>query len=107
MFNVYVRTTNDTLLYSQILFLRKRQGSKLNAFTPIQDLSALSRGGFGGREMVAGQKNDVAIAGGQILGDEYSDHIVKVGIFFIEVYFYKLNAFPLFQNRSGIILRER
>jgi hypothetical protein len=25
-----------------------------------------------------GRKNDVAIAGGQILGDEYSDHVVKV-----------------------------
>jgi hypothetical protein len=29
--------------------------------------------------LVAGQKNDVAIAGGQILGDEWSDHVVKVG----------------------------
>ena len=28
--------------------------------------------------LVAGQKNDVAIAGGQILGDEWSDHVVKV-----------------------------
>lgn len=31
--------------------------------------------------MVPGKKNDVAIAGGQILGDEYSDHVVKVCVF--------------------------
>jgi hypothetical protein len=36
--------------------------------------------------MVPGRKNDLAISGGQILVDEYSDHVVR--------------------NRSGIILRE-
>lgn len=27
---------------------------------------------------VAGVTNDIAIAGGQILGDEYSEHVLKV-----------------------------
>lgn len=85
------------------MFLRKTHGSRLNIFQPINDLSTLSKSGSEGRTLTAGQKNDVAIAGGQILGDEYSDHVVK--------------ARPLHtvcrsdtdcneQNRSGIILRE-
>jgi hypothetical protein len=47
----------------------------------VNDLSALSKTGNVDRAdtLVAGQKNDVAIAGGQILGDEWSDHVVKVG----------------------------
>lgn len=47
----------------------------------MNDLSALSKTGNVDRAgtLVAGQKNDVAIAGGQILGDEWSDHVVKVG----------------------------
>ena len=46
----------------------------------MNDLSALSKTGNVDRAgtFVAGQKNDVAIAGGQILGDEWSDHVVKV-----------------------------
>ena len=68
------------------MFLRKSHGSKLNVFTPINDLSALSKSGADHRALLPGQQNDVAIAGGQILGDEYSDHVIK--------------------NRSGIILRE-
>lgn len=68
------------------MFLRKSYGSRLNVFAPINDLSHLSKTGSQERALVPGQKNDVAIAGGQILGDEYSDHVVR--------------------NRSGIILRE-
>uniref|UniRef100_A0A0W0FRV3 Metal ion binding oxidoreductase n=1 Tax=Moniliophthora roreri TaxID=221103 RepID=A0A0W0FRV3_MONRR len=72
---------------SQVKFLRKSfSGLRLNVFAPVNDLSSLSRSGSEGRALVAGKKNDVAISGGQILGDEYSIHVVK--------------------NRSGIILRE-
>ena len=67
---------------SQIMFLRKTYGSRLNIFQPVNDLSSLSKSGAEGRALVAGQKNDIAIAGGQILGDEYSDHVVKVSIFY-------------------------
>jgi hypothetical protein len=63
---------------SQVNFLRKSSGSRLNVFVPVNDLSSLSRGGLDTRTLVAGRKNDLAIAGGQILGDEYSDHVVKV-----------------------------
>ncbi|KAI0783947.1 inositol hexakisphosphate-domain-containing protein [Irpex lacteus] len=73
-------------IWNQIMFLRKGYGSRLNTFQPIGDLSLLSKSSSEGRALLPGQKNDVAIAGGQILGDEYSDHVVK--------------------NRSGIILRE-
>lgn len=62
------------------MFLRKIHGSRLNIFQPIADLSSLSKMGSEGRALVAGQNNDVAIAGGQILGDEYSDHVVKARI---------------------------
>ncbi|KAI0749707.1 inositol hexakisphosphate-domain-containing protein [Daedaleopsis nitida] len=75
-----------TEIWTQVMFLRKAHGSKLGVFTPINDLSALSKSGADHRALLPGQQNDVAIAGGQILGDEYSDHVVK--------------------NRSGIILRE-
>lgn len=60
------------------MFLRKSHGSRLNVFAPINDLSTLSKTGGDNRALLAGQRNDVAIAGGQILGDEYSDHVVKV-----------------------------
>ena len=59
------------------MFLRKTYGSRLNVFQPIGDLSALSKSGSEALSLVAGKKNDVAISGGQILGDEYSDHVVK------------------------------
>jgi hypothetical protein len=77
-----------TEIWNQITFLRRSHGSRLNVFAPVNDLSALSKSGGVDKAgtLVAGQKNDVAIAGGQILGDEWSDHVVK--------------------NRSGIILRE-
>ncbi|KAF7295972.1 hypothetical protein MKEN_01411800 [Mycena kentingensis (nom. inval.)] len=72
-----------TEIWNQIKFLRK---SYLNVFAPISDLSSLSKSKFEERTLVAGRNNDVAIAGGQILGDEYSTHVVK--------------------HRNGIILRE-
>ncbi|KAI0342721.1 hypothetical protein BDW22DRAFT_1357208 [Trametopsis cervina] len=83
-FSAYLNARSE--IWNQIMFLRKSYGSRLNIFQPIGDLSSLSKSGSEGRALTAGQKNDVAIAGGQILGDEYSDHVVK--------------------NRSGIILRE-
>ncbi|KAF4597582.1 hypothetical protein EYR40_008044 [Pleurotus pulmonarius] len=97
-FTSYVEAANDfgesfsawlkarTEIWNQVSFLRKSHGSRLNVFAPVNDLSALSMTGSSGRSLVPGRRNDVAIAGGQILGDEYSDHVVK--------------------NRSGIILRE-
>ncbi|EPQ54220.1 hypothetical protein GLOTRDRAFT_116807 [Gloeophyllum trabeum ATCC 11539] len=75
-----------TEIWNQVTFLRKVHGSRLNVFAPVNDLSALSKTGSESRALVPGQKNDIAISGGQVLGDEYSDHVVK--------------------NRSGIILRE-
>lgn len=70
--------SNLTIQISQVMFLRKSYGSRLNVFAPINDLSALSKSGSQLQALVAGQRNDVAISGGQILGDEYSDHVVKV-----------------------------
>ncbi len=63
---------------SQVLFLRKSYGTRLSIFSPVNDLSSLSKSGRPQRSLVRGQTNDVAISGGQILGDEYSDHVVKV-----------------------------
>ncbi|KJA26349.1 hypothetical protein HYPSUDRAFT_36651 [Hypholoma sublateritium FD-334 SS-4] len=75
-----------TEIWTQIKFLRKQYGSVLNVFAPVNDLSSLSKSSFSSRSLLPGKKNEVAIAGGQISGDEYSDYVVK--------------------NRSGIILRE-
>lgn len=88
---------------SQIVFLRKSYGSRLNVFAPINDLSALSKSSAGPRALLAGKVNDVAISGGQILGDEYSDHVVKVRMC---PYRHSTDDNALIQNRSGIILRE-
>ncbi|KAF9648669.1 hypothetical protein BDM02DRAFT_3269263 [Thelephora ganbajun] len=74
-----------TEIWNQIKFLRTTYGSRLNVFAPINDLSSLSKGGIESRGFDS-VKKDVTLAGGQILGDEYSDHVVR--------------------NRSGIILRE-
>ena len=69
----------EFILYlSQVTFLRKSLGSRLNIFAPINDLSSLSRTGSEGLPVTAPVKNDVTIAGGQILGDEYSDHVIRV-----------------------------
>ncbi|PCH42051.1 hypothetical protein WOLCODRAFT_119866, partial [Wolfiporia cocos MD-104 SS10] len=83
-FSDWLKTRTE--IWNQVTFLRKSYGSRLNVFAPISDLSNLSKSGSEERALVPGQRNDVAIAGGQILGDEYSDHVVR--------------------NRSGIILRE-
>ncbi|KAF9260086.1 hypothetical protein L218DRAFT_1079604 [Marasmius fiardii PR-910] len=98
-FASYVEDSNDfsqsfcdwlktrTEIWNQVKFLRKSiYGHRLSVFAPANDLSLLSRRGSEGRALVPGKKNDVAIAGGQILGDEYSTHVLK--------------------SRSGIILRE-
>jgi hypothetical protein len=66
--------------FSQVLFLRQSFGTRLSIFSPVNDLSSLSKSGPQ-RSLVRGQTNDVAISGGQVLGDEYSDHVVKVRIF--------------------------
>lgn len=63
--------------HSQVLFLRKSYGTRLSIFSPVNDLSSLSKSGLR-RSLVRGQTNDVAISGAQILGDEYSDHVLKV-----------------------------
>ncbi|EJD06892.1 uncharacterized protein FOMMEDRAFT_75682 [Fomitiporia mediterranea MF3/22] len=74
-----------TEIWNQVTYLRKSRGSRLNVFAPVHDLSALSKSRS---ERLLGRavKNDVMIAGGQVLGDEYTDHVVK--------------------TRSGVILRE-
>jgi hypothetical protein len=85
---------------SQVMFLRKSYGSRLNVFAPVNDLSTLSKTGSERRSLVPGKRNDVAIAGGQILGDEYSDHVVKVQSNFSSVRV--LFKQPL--NRIGVVL---
>ncbi|KIY62129.1 hypothetical protein CYLTODRAFT_494858 [Cylindrobasidium torrendii FP15055 ss-10] len=75
-----------TEIWNQVTFLRKSYGYRLTLFAPINDLSALSKSGTHTRALVPGTKNDVAISGGEVSGDEYSTHVVK--------------------NRKGIILRE-
>ncbi|KZT67481.1 hypothetical protein DAEQUDRAFT_729142 [Daedalea quercina L-15889] len=75
-FSSWLKTRTE--IWNQVMFLRKSYGSRLNVFAPINDLSQLSKTGSQERTLVPGQKNNVAIAGGQILGDEYSDHVVRV-----------------------------
>ncbi|CUA76059.1 Paladin [Danio rerio] [Rhizoctonia solani] len=65
-----------TEIWNQVGFMRKA-GLRLGVFAPVADLSAISKG-----ESVQAPK----LAGGRVLGDEWTDHVVK--------------------NRSGIILRE-
>ncbi|KAJ7121865.1 hypothetical protein C8R43DRAFT_959462 [Mycena crocata] len=94
-FASFVDGTDDeckarTEIWNQIKLLRKSYGSRLNVFAPVDDLSSLSKTNWEDRALVPGKKNDVAIAGGKILEDEYSTHVVKM----------------LEKNRSGIILRE-
>lgn len=74
---------------SQIVFLRRAHSSKLNILAPISDLSAISKDSSDAQAtQVPGQKNDAAITGGQILGDEYAEHVVKVShsIFFTNLH---------------------
>ncbi|KAJ8072928.1 hypothetical protein PM082_016488 [Marasmius tenuissimus] len=84
-FSDWLKTRTE--IWNQVKFLRKSiAGHRLSVFAPANDLSSLSRSGSEGRALIPGKKNNVAISGGQILGDEYSTHVIK--------------------NRSGIILRE-
>jgi hypothetical protein len=97
---VYSHTPLIPMKFSQVLFLRRSYGTRLSIFSPVHDLSSLSKSGPR-LSLVRGQPNDVAIFGGQVLGDEYSDHVVKVSHFIIV----SLGPHTLSQNRSGIILR--
>ncbi|KAF8734647.1 hypothetical protein AX14_003198 [Amanita brunnescens Koide BX004] len=83
MFSDWLQTRFE--IWTQVEFLRKGDGFKLSVFAPVTDLSSLSKSSTE-RVVVPGIKNDLAVRGGQVLGDEYSDHVVR--------------------NRSGIILRE-
>ncbi|KAH8117959.1 inositol hexakisphosphate-domain-containing protein [Phellopilus nigrolimitatus] len=83
-FSQWMKTRTE--IWNQVTYLRKSYGSRLNVFAPVHDLSAISKRGSEGLPATAGVKNDVTVAGGQVLGDEYSDHVVK--------------------TRSGVILRE-
>ncbi|KAG9052633.1 hypothetical protein FS842_009475 [Serendipita sp. 407] len=72
---------------NQVMFLR-RSGSSLKVFAPISDLKSLSQAGLETRDREEPRKRsstEVTIAGGQILGDEWAEHVVR--------------------NRGGIILR--
>ena len=89
--------------FSQVLFLRQSFGTRLSIFSPVNDLSSLSKISPQ-RSLIRGQTNDVAISGGQVLGDEYSDHVVKVRFLTDRCIVGPL--WPIAQNRSGIILRE-
>ena len=65
-------------MLSQVTFLRKTHGSRLNVFAPINDLSALSKSGTEIQTMNIPLYQDIEVTGERILGDEYSDHVVKV-----------------------------
>ncbi|KAG9104343.1 hypothetical protein FRC06_003389 [Ceratobasidium sp. 370] len=65
-----------TEIWNQVKFMRK-SSLRLNVFAPVADLSAISKS-------ESGQAPNAA--GGRVLGDEWTEHVVK--------------------NRSGIILRE-
>ncbi|KAG8824150.1 hypothetical protein FRC17_009172 [Serendipita sp. 399] len=72
---------------NQVMFLR-RSGSSLKVFAPISDLKSLSQAGLETKDRGEARKRsntEVTIAGGQILGDEWAEHVVR--------------------NRGGIILR--
>jgi len=71
---------------SQVLFLRNSDGSRSNVFAPVSDLSSLSKTSSRDRRLSPDKMNGVIIAGGQVLGDEYSEHVVKVGSFAV-IYF--------------------
>lgn len=60
------------------MFLRKTRGSRLNIFAPISDLSSLAKTGSEGNLLEAGPRNDIAVSGGQVLGDEWTTHVIEV-----------------------------
>jgi hypothetical protein len=55
--------------HSQVRYLRKPQNLKI--FAPVADLSAISK-------VEAGRNNEISVAGGRVLGDEWTEHVVKV-----------------------------
>lgn len=65
----------------------QRNLTSLVVFAPISDLKSISQVGLEGRglEVVRKRREDVTISGGQVLGDEWAEHVVR--------------------NRGGIILR--
>ncbi|KAF8525934.1 inositol hexakisphosphate-domain-containing protein [Hysterangium stoloniferum] len=72
-------------IWNQVTFLRKTRGSRLNIFAPVSDLSSLAKSESEGSAFEVGPKNEIAISGGQVLGDEWSTHVIE--------------------NRAGIVLR--
>ncbi|KAF8577784.1 hypothetical protein K439DRAFT_1417887 [Ramaria rubella] len=72
-------------IWNQVTFLRKTRGSRLNIFAPVSDLSSLAKTRLEESQLKAGPHNDIAVSGGQVLGDEWTTHVVE--------------------NREGIVLR--
>ena len=46
----------------------------MNVYAPVNDLSILSKSGIEYQT----KSSDMVLAGGQILGDEWTDHVLKV-----------------------------
>ena len=46
----------------------------------------MSKSGAEGRTLMAGVKNDLEVAGEQVLGDEYTEHVIQVKTFSISKY---------------------
>lgn len=43
----------------------------LRVFSPVADLSVISK-------VEAARQHEVSVGGGQVLGDEWTDHVIKV-----------------------------
>ena len=65
-----------TAVSSHVKFMRK-SGLRLNVFAPVADLSAISKG-------ESGQAPNAA--GGRVIGDEWTEHVVKVCTAFDPLY---------------------
>ncbi|KAG8890787.1 hypothetical protein FRB98_004832 [Tulasnella sp. 332] len=63
-------------IWNQVRYLRKVEG--LRVFSPVADLSVISK-------VEAARQHEVSVGGGRVLGDEWTDHVIK--------------------NRSGVVLR--
>jgi len=53
-----------------------RRSQNLKVFAPVADLSAISK-------VEAARNHEVSVAGGQVLGDEWTEHVVKVSIYLV------------------------
>lgn len=62
------------LSLSQVRYMRRSQNLKV--FAPVADLSAISK-------VEAARNHEVSVAGGQVLGDEWTEHVVKVSIYLV------------------------